>query len=145
MSGGALENIGLKVSVDENNISHIKINGTPIDNILFEQEKTEWQVENRANCIEELEDVLIPHSNGELTSSLEAVAGYLKGFDDEFMFSSIKTDNYVLKSDSPDAFDKICDSIVSLNSIELVFKANAEKRLENANKKTEEKSPSLPR
>jgi len=89
-------------------INHIKLNDEIFDNGLYE-----YRIENRVDFIDTLIDWI-----SEATQCKEIMKEdlkYLICLEDEFIFSSISTNEYIAKSEDLEQFNGICKELLELN------------------------------
>lgn len=93
----------------------VKINNILINEKIFQKEKVEYSPREREDEIEHLCSwIAESKSQSDKTLMLQDLK-YLMGLDDEFIFSSISTNEYIAKSDNICIFDNICEEILKLN------------------------------
>ena len=93
------------------------INETLINEKIFQEEKVDYSVQEREDQIDHLIDWI-----GECGMDREGDKNlmkedlkYLINLKDEFIFSSISTNEYILKEDNLKRFNKICKEILELH------------------------------
>lgn len=96
----------------------IKNNSTYIDNILindkiFDEEMFEYRVEDKDDLIDNL-IMWIGESKSSDRQLMKDDLKYIIGLNDEYIFSSISTNEYVSLEDSN--FKELCEELLELNS-----------------------------
>ena len=92
-------------------LSWNKINSTTINEKIFEEDLFEYRIIHRESFIDELCRWI-----GEATKDKELMKEDLKmlmSIPDEYIFSSISTNDYIYESDS--RFNKTCEELLELN------------------------------
>jgi hypothetical protein len=86
-----------------------------IDWEVFNQEKSDYTIRDREDLIEDLCGWIKESTrNGDKQAMLDDLK-YLCSLKDEFVFSSILTNEYIAESDDKMNFDFICREILKLN------------------------------
>lgn len=91
-----------------------KINDELIKEQIFQEEKSNYKIESRDELIDNLID-WISEANKD-KELMKQDLKYLLNLEDEFIFSSILTNEYIAFSDNPERFNKIAEDILELNS-----------------------------
>ena len=96
------------------------INGILIDKEIFNKGKVDYRVVEREQQIDDLfiwigEAISSSRTND--VALMKEDLKYLNGLDDENVFSSISTNEFIAKSDNEEEFNKICDEILKLNKL----------------------------
>ena len=95
----------------------VKINGTLINEEIFNQEKQEYNVVDRKQQIDDLIMWISEcgrdreNDKGLMLEDLK----YLCKLEDEYILSSISTNEFIAKSDDEERFNEICEEILKLN------------------------------
>tara|TARA_B100000700_G_scaffold331622_1_gene466189 strand:- start:2114 stop:2665 length:552 start_codon:yes stop_codon:yes gene_type:complete len=90
------------------------INGTEIDDSIFEDELVGYKLEDRENLID---DLIMFISEGTRPSDLYLMKedlAMLMQWEDEYIFSAIGTNDYVSPSKNTEEFNKICQDILEI-------------------------------
>ena len=90
------------------------INDISINDCIFQQDLVDYRIEDREDLIEQIYDWIweAKPSDREL---MKQDIRYLEKLNDKYVFSSISTNEYVAQSDTPDAFNEICEEILEEN------------------------------
>ena len=86
---------------------------TYIDNDL-DNENIRWRIEDREDLIDNLIDWISEAKSTDKYLMKEDLK-YLMKLDDEYIFSSITTNEYIAKSDNKEAFNNICNDFIYEN------------------------------
>ncbi|KKK76300.1 hypothetical protein LCGC14_2865010, partial [marine sediment metagenome] len=89
------------------------INRVLINDKIFQEEMVDYSPRSREDLIDNLIDWI-----SEATTDKEIMKSdlkYLMGLKDEYIFSSISTNDYISKSDDEETFNEICKEILKLN------------------------------
>ena len=92
---------------------NITINNIIIDSSIFDEEKVDYRVLEREELINDLIG-WIGEGNKDKELMKEDLI-YLMKQEDKYIFSSILTNEYILKSDNKEEFNNICSDILKLN------------------------------
>lgn len=95
-------------------IGYEEINNTKLNEKIFDEALHEYRIENRLNFIDNLIDWI-----SEATQCREIMKEdlkYLINLEDEYIFSSISTNEYIAKSDDLEKFNGICKELFELNN-----------------------------
>jgi len=93
------------------------INNIQINEDIFNFEKVGYIIKDREQLIEDL-CMWISESNNETDKTLMKIdLNYLMNLKDEFVFSSINTNEYIAKSDNLKDFNDICKEIIKINKL----------------------------
>lgn len=92
------------------------INSEKINEEIFNQEKIDYSVHEREQQIDYLIDWISEARDrpNDLYLMKEDLK-YLINCKDEFIFSNISTNEYILKEDNKERFNEICEEILELN------------------------------
>ena len=93
----------------------IVINDIIINPEVFDEEHSVWKIEEREDLIDTLIDWI-----SEATKDKEAMKDdlkYLIKCTDEYMFSSVATNNYVLKEDDEEEFNEACLEVINEHNL----------------------------
>ena len=103
-----------KIKIDEN--GNVKINEIVINEKIFDEEKSDYRIVDREDQIDNLIDWISEAKDrpNDLYAMKEDLK-YLINLKDEFLFSSISTNEFIAKSDDEKRFNEICKDILSLN------------------------------
>ena len=95
----------------------VNINGTLINEEIFNQVKVDYRAEDRKDFIDTLID-WISEANDRPNDKylMKEDLKMLMDWNDEFIFSSILTNEYIAKSQDEEEFNNICEEILKLNS-----------------------------
>lgn len=97
----------------------VYINETLINEEIFQEEKVNYCVVDKEEQIKDLYMWIGEAINDEKRSSdvylMKEDLRYLEGLQDDYIFSSISTNEYIAKSDDLENFKEICDEILKLN------------------------------
>ena len=110
------------LKIDENGVY---INKILIDEKIFREELYNYSVIEREDQIDHLID-WISEANRYYKEPMKEDLKYLIGLSDEYLFSSISTNDYIAKSDDLENFNIICKEL-----IELKHKIRSEDRRDN--------------
>jgi len=105
-----MENYKIEIKEEE-----VFINGILINEEIFNQEKVNYSVREREDEINNLIDWIGEARRSDRTNDLYLMKEdlkYLINCKDEFIFSSISTNEYILKSDNLKRFNEICKEIL---------------------------------
>lgn len=110
-----------KYKVDINSEGQVFINEDLINEDIFGKEKVDYILREREVLIDDLYIWI-----GEATGSdkrndlymMKEDLKYLESLEDEFVFSSISTNEYIAKSDNLKEFNLICKKVLDLNKKE---------------------------
>ena len=95
----------------------IEIKGVLINKKVFQEEMSEYDLREREDQIDHLIEWISEcgidreSDKGLMKEDLK----YLMKLSDEYIFSSISTNEYIAKSDNEEEFNDICDRILELN------------------------------
>jgi len=92
----------------------ILINGTLIKDEIFNEEKSEYRLVEREQQIDDLID-WISEAKGNDKDLMKEDLKYLMGLKDEYVFSSISTNEFIAQSDDEEDFNQICKELLELN------------------------------
>jgi hypothetical protein len=95
----------------------VKINGIPINEEIFNQEKVDYRITDREDQVEHL-CMWISEAGQDRENDKRLMLEdlkYLCKLEDEYIFSSISTNEYIAKSDDEERFNEICEEILKLN------------------------------
>jgi len=98
------------IKLDNNNWS---INDHIIDENIFAKDLHEYKIISRETMVDDLID-WISEAKGSDKILMKEDLKYLIGQKDEFIFSSISTNEYVLKSVNLNEFNKIAEELLDL-------------------------------
>lgn len=90
-----------------------EINGIKLNEEMFQEELIGYQIRDRKDFIDNLIDWI-----SEATKDREIMKDdlkYLMGLEDEFILSSIHTNEYICYSDSEEEFNNIIQEMLELN------------------------------
>ena len=90
-----------------------EINNIKLNEKIFTEDLHEYEVRNRLDFIDDLINWI-----SEATQCKELMKDdlkYLINLDDEYIFSSISTNEYIAKSDDLEQFNGICKELLELN------------------------------
>lgn len=90
------------------------INKTLIDEKIFQEEKVNYSPREREDQIDYLID-WIGEAKGNDKELMKDDLKYLISLKDEFIFSSILTNEYITKSEDLERFNEICKDILEKN------------------------------
>ena len=96
----------------------IFINEIPIRKEVFDKEFIDYLVGDRKDLISNLYMWIEEATGSDRINNLNILKKdlhYLESLDDEFIFSSIFTNEYICKSDNLDKFNEICENILKVN------------------------------
>ena len=93
---------------------NIKINDIEISSIIFEEEKIDYRYEDRDDLIENIRELRREATDNNLML-MEQDIEYLESLGDDFVYSSILTNEYIAFSDDADTFNNICKEILEIN------------------------------
>jgi succinate dehydrogenase flavin-adding protein (antitoxin of CptAB toxin-antitoxin module) len=99
------------LTIDEEGV---KINDTLINEAIFQKEMVDFTLIERKDQIDHLIEWIgeVKPNDREL---MKEDLKYLMDLDDEYIFSSILTNEYIAKSDDEESFNQICEEILELN------------------------------
>lgn len=95
----------------------VKINGISINEKIFNQELHDYKAIEREDQIDHLID-WIGEAKGNDKELMKDDLKYLIGLSDEYLFSSISTNDFIAKSDDEKKFNEICEEILKLNMVD---------------------------
>ena len=93
----------------------VSINGEDINSEVFDEEKVNYTYVDREDQINDLYTWIGEASEPD-RSMMKQDLEYLVTIDDDYVFSSIETNNFVAQSDAPARFDEICQEILDANN-----------------------------
>ena len=93
------------------------INDIKIKDTIFQKEKSKYDITEREDQVEHLIDWISEAKDSDKLLMKEDLK-YLMSKEDKFIFSSISTNEYILKSDDSILFNQICKEILELNKVE---------------------------
>jgi len=102
--------------IDINDEGEIEINGEVINSKIFNEELVDYSVVDREDRIEYLCMWITESDKSNDKRLMLEDLKYLMKLEDEFVFSSIFTNEYIAKSDDEETFNNICEEIIKLNS-----------------------------
>jgi hypothetical protein len=105
-----------KYEVEINEQGETFINGIKINEDIFQEEKCDYTLRDREGQIDDLIRWIAECKNSDRLVMLEDLK-YLLKLEDEYIFSSILTNEYIAKSDNICIFDNICEEILNLNEV----------------------------
>jgi len=85
-----------------------------INQKIFDKEDFDYTVREREDMIDLLID-WIAEAKGLDKEMMKSDLKYLINAEDTFIFSSILTNEYILKSKNPKEFNKLCEKLLKLN------------------------------
>lgn len=94
----------------------VRINGILINEEIFEKEKVDYRVSEREDQIDHLVMWISETDRKNDKELMLEDLKYLASLKDEFIFSSILTNEYIAKSQNEEEFNNICEEILKLNS-----------------------------
>lgn len=94
----------------------VKINGTLINEKIFNQELVDYTAVEREDQIDYLIDWIGESQRESDKYLMKEDLKMLINWEDEFIFSSIVTNEYIAKSQDEEEFNNICEEIIKLNS-----------------------------
>ena len=93
----------------------VYINETLINEEIFNQEESDYSVVEREDQIDHLIDWISECKRESDLFLMKEDLKYLINLNDEYVFSSISTNEYICKSDNLEEFNNICKEILELN------------------------------
>ena len=89
------------------------VNDIVINEKIFNEELFEYRIVDREDLIDNLIDWIseAPRDKEIMKEDLR----YLMDLKDDFIFSSISTNEYIARSDNEDEFDDLCSELLELN------------------------------
>lgn len=105
-----------KYEININDEGETEINGEVINSKIFDEELVDYKVVDREDQIEHLCVWITESDNSNDKRLVLEDLKYLMKLEDEFIFSSISTNEYIVKSDDEEKFNEICEEILKLNS-----------------------------
>ena len=96
----------------------VYINETLIDEKIFQEEKVDYSPREREEQINDLYIWIGEATGSDRTNDLYMMKEdlrYLESLEDEYIFSSVSTNEYICKSDNIEEFNNICKEILDLN------------------------------
>ena len=85
-----------------------------INEKIFNEELFDYQIKNRKDLIDDLIDWISEAKESDKYLMKEDLK-YLINLTDEYIFSNIKTNEYIAKSDNEDEFNRLCFDLLELN------------------------------
>jgi len=104
-----MENLKEYTITGYNEINNIKIN-----DLIFNDEMVDYQIRDKEDFTTNLL-VWIGEANSTDKELMKEDLEYLLTLEDNYILSSIITNKYLSKSDTPNLFSEICKDILSLN------------------------------
>lgn len=95
--------------------SSFAINGTPINDFIFENELFNYKFVEREEIINDL-ITWISEGNNQAHLMKEDLK-YLMTLNDDIILSSILTNEYIAKSDQPEEFNELCSEILEIQTV----------------------------
>jgi len=92
-----------------------KINKILINDKIFQEEKIGYTLRDREQQIDDLIDWISESESESDKYLMKEDLRYLMKLEDEYIFSSISTNEYIARSDNAEEFNKICKEILELN------------------------------
>lgn len=92
---------------------NVVINGVVINDKIFNEEMVNYILRDRDDLIENL-CLWITEATTDKFAMLEDLK-YLMNLEDDYVFSSISTNEYIAQSDNVEEFNIICQEILDLN------------------------------
>ena len=102
----------MKIILNEN--GELFINGVEIKERVFSDELVDYQYRNREDFLDDLLD-WIGEAKGSDRTLMKEDLFYLAKQTDEYMLSSILTNEYILISENKERFNEICKEILTVN------------------------------
>jgi len=104
------------ISVDERLASglNVTVDDVEIDDDVFNKEMVDYKYEKREKLIERIREMWCEASESDKMLMDEDVDS-LKGLDDEYVFSSISTNEYISPTENTQAFNDICIDMLEAN------------------------------
>ena len=91
------------------------INDIEINDKIFNEEKSDYEFIEREEKINDLIDWIGEIERGSDKPLMKEDLKYLINMKDKYIFSSILTNKYILKSDNEERFNEICKEILKIN------------------------------
>lgn len=98
---------------------NISINGQEIDDKVFDEEMVAYRYVDRANLIKDIQRWLCEARQADKVCDallMDQDIDYLKTLNDNYVFSSIETNEYVAFSNNLQKFNEICEEIIEANN-----------------------------
>jgi hypothetical protein len=89
------------------------INGTKINEKITQDELCDYRLLDREDLINDLIDWISEATTDK--DNMKYDLKYLMSLPDDYVFSSISTNEYIAKSDNEERFNEICEEILKLN------------------------------
>ena len=98
-----------------NSKNQYQINDIIINEKIFNKELFDWTIRERKKFIDTLIDWISEAKGNDKQLMIEDLK-YLINLTDEYIFSSILTNEYIAKSDNEEEFNKLCFDLLELNN-----------------------------
>jgi len=98
---------------------NVCINDQAIDDAVFNDELVNYRYLDRADLIVDIQEWLVDARRAGRSSDailMDQDIDYLKTLPDNYIFSSILTNEYVAFSENPEKFEEICEEILDANN-----------------------------
>jgi hypothetical protein len=105
----------MQVEITEN--GEVEINGTLIKDEIFREEKVDYRLSEREQIINDLIDWISESKSESDKTLMKEDLKCLMRLNDEYVFSSVSTNEYVAESDYGKRFNEICSDILELNDV----------------------------
>jgi hypothetical protein len=105
----------MKYDIQLKGYNEYTINGESINYRIFEEELFEYKICDRESEIDNLINYISETNSENDKYLMKEDLKYLLYCKDDYMFSSISTNDFVFEEDNTDEFDKICKALLELN------------------------------
>jgi len=102
-----------KQKVEFDNEGSVIIGGIKINDKIFQEELSDWELRDREDLIDNLIDWISEGNNQVL--AMKSDLKHLINLNDEYVWSSISTNKYVARSDNIEEWNRISKEILGLN------------------------------
>lgn len=99
--------------INWNSNNNIEIDGIEINDTIFQEELVDWNVCDLEDFIENLICWISEATKDKILMKNDLK--YLITLNDDYIFSSVSTNDYIAQSDNLDEYNLICDEILALN------------------------------
>lgn len=100
------------VKSEEDPDKWFNINNISLNEKIYQEEMSEYEPRDREDFIDNLIDLISEATRDK--DIMKEDLKYLISLDDEIIFSSISTNDYVAYYDNPDKFNSICENLIKL-------------------------------
>jgi len=103
----------MEIEINDNN--EVVIDNIIIDNSIFEEEKINYEVVEREQKIDDLINWIGESESESDKFLMKEDLKHLISIGDKYIFSSISTNEFIIKSEDETEFNNLCKEILDLN------------------------------